>query len=309
MRVPKRSTQTVLYIAILVGLMAWLAIRAISLQAQEDPVATEEALSEEAQAAADIAVPNPDSSDIAERGMYLVHVEIACTGCHGASNYFEDPLGVALSGGRMFELPFGNVYAPNLTTLQDWTDNDIEFAIRYGQRPDGSVLLPPMSYHLHEAVADEDMNAIIAYLRTLEPVDNIVPEAELAEGLTRDMIRTVPDFDPEAVFSYPEGMEDDLLVRGIYLANHTSHCVACHGSVDEDGMVIIGGPATGEAIEFYPPLLQEDLAEWSDDDLRAWIRNIEAYEMPTYAYQFMVPEDVDALIAWLRSQPARADLE
>jgi mono/diheme cytochrome c family protein len=283
--------------------------------AQDGPDQTEEPADDEN---GEVTPPDPNSEDIVERGEYLVRVEIACVGCHGASpDYKEDALGVDLIGGRAFELPFGVVYGPNLTVLSDWSAQEIENAIRYGVRPDGTVLLPPMSYHLHEGMADEDMDAIVAYLQSLEPVENEIPDAELAEDLTREMIRTVPEFDPEMEYSYPEDMEEDPLVRGTYMARHTSHCIACHGSVDENGMVIVDGPAAGEAIPDYPSLLEDDMQSWTDEELYTLLKEgihpkqggRDIFEMPTYSYQYMVDSDVEALIAWIRSQPSITEIE
>lgn len=259
---------------------------------------------------------DPQSEDIIERGAYLVRVEASCVQCHGDEGYAEDPLNISLSGGRSLDMFVGEnydfagtAYGTNLTTLQEWTDEEIENAIRYGVAPDSTVLLPPMPYNLFAGMADADMEAIIAYLRSLEPVEKEIPAAELAGDLTREDIRTVPEFDPEAEFPYPDGIADDPVVRGAYMAMHTSHCLNCHGALGEDGFVDPEGLPLGTAIEFYPPLLQEDMAGFSDDDLRALFKDIELFDMPTFSFQYLVPEDVEALIAWIRAQPSRSEVE
>ncbi|MFW5691735.1 MAG: hypothetical protein ACOCX3_00120 [Chloroflexota bacterium] len=104
-------------------------------------------------------VPDKNSEDIAECGAYLVRVEISCVGCHRVDGYADAPLTIPLSGGREFNLgPGGTVYAPNLTVLQDWSDQGIEKAVRHGVDPDGVTLLPPMFYNLHEGMADPIWN-------------------------------------------------------------------------------------------------------------------------------------------------------
>lgn len=253
---------------------------------------------------------NPQSEDILERGAYLVRVEAHCVACHGAEGYADDPLNIPLSGGRAFDvLNVGLVYAPNLTTLQNWTDQDIENAIRYGVRPDGTTLLPPMNYALHEPTADADMTAIIAYLRSLAPVEFTVPQAELLEGVTRETVRTIPTFDINTVYDYPENMDTDLLVRGTYMAQHTAQCLACHGAVDENGNVDITAPPLAQVYEFYPMLLQDNLSFYDDGVLREIFKDTELIEMPTFSYQYLSERDVQAIIAWLRAQPFLADLE
>lgn len=296
--------------ALMLALLSWAVA---SAQEVPPPATTEEAPAQVPPPAATeepplVALPDPNSDDPAERGMYLVRILVSCVRCHGASGFTEDPLGIPLSGGQQFDMPFGTVFAPNLTTLQEWTDQQIENAIRYGVAPDGTVLLPPMSYHLHEATADADMEAIIAYLRTLEPVFNEVPPARLLEGLTRDMIRSVPEFDEDMVYDYPEDMDEDPLVRGSYIAVHMAQCINCHGSIGEDGLPDPDGPAAGMVVPVFPSLLAEDLANWTDDGFFIQFRDLSLFEMPTYSYQYLDEDDIWALIAWLRSQPSILDL-
>lgn len=315
------ASAALLLLALLVGLLATIGGGAA---AQQDPVATEEAF-------ADVEVPDAFSDDPVERGRYLVHVQAACIQCHGEVGpdddnplYVQNPLGVQLIGGLEMDIndvgdDLGNVWAPNLTVMQDWTDAEIEAAIRYGVDPDGNTLLPPMSYELYAGMADADMDAIIAYLRSLEPVENEIPEAELAEGVTRDMVRVVPPHSLEdletMVIEYPEGYEDDPAVRGRYMALHTSACMACHGSARQpEGYLVtiprLNGIASGEVNPIWPSLLADQSEGWSDEYiLSTFNNNLELLPMPSYAYQYLVDEDTEALIAWIRSQPTTAEWE
>ncbi|MBZ0319137.1 MAG: cytochrome c [Anaerolineae bacterium] len=265
------------------------------------------------------AVPDPNSEDIVERGAYLVRVAGACQDCHyGGGDFnavYEDPLNIDLSGGFAFAYqPWGTVYAPNLTTLGEWTDEQIENAIRYGVRPDGAALLPPMPYELYAGMSDDDMAAVIAYLRSLEPVENAIPQAEL-DGKIREDIRTVPELDPEAEF--PALDFSDPLTRGTYLATHVSACLRCHGSLAEDGVSVDPeAPALGEVPQYtdfgeftFPSLAQSELSDWSDEEIKTLIHDgikpngEPVFFMPFYAFANLTDSDVDALIAWVRSQP------
>jgi hypothetical protein len=72
------------------------------------------------------------------------------------------------------------LYGPNLTPdkatgLGNWTDAQIVAAIRTGKRPDGRELAPIMPYHAFAALTDPDVQAIVAFLRTIKPVSNKVP--------------------------------------------------------------------------------------------------------------------------------------
>lgn len=258
----------------------------------------------------DVEVPDRASEDLVERGEYVVRVEASCVSCHGATGYDSDPLGVELTGGQQFEQPWGVVYAPNLTLVSEWTAEEIEVAIRYGQNPDGETLLPPMAYNLHSILADQDMEAIIAYIQSLEATGDDVPEPEFVDDFTRDTVRTVPEFDLEDEFDYPEGMEDDPLVRGYYLASATSHCMGCHGSINEEGVPALNGIAASEINpEMFPSLLQENIEFYPDDVIYEILADTSLMGMPTYSYQYMPIEDYEAIVAWLRAQPYTNDWE
>ncbi len=58
---------------------------------------------------------------------------------------------------------------PHESGLKDWSDAEIERAIREGVRKDGTKLMPPMPYRAYQRIGDRDMTALIAYLRTLPP--------------------------------------------------------------------------------------------------------------------------------------------
>lgn len=66
---------------------------------------------------------------------------------------------------------------PNLTPhkatgIGNWTDAQIKKAITDGVRPDGSKLRPPMAYAYYKNISVEDLDAIVAYLRSLKPIKN-----------------------------------------------------------------------------------------------------------------------------------------
>ncbi len=119
-----------------------------------------------------------------ERGKYLV--ESSCEGCH--SGYSADGKVVPefkLAGGLVFDIyPFGKFTSFNLTSdketgLGNWTDAEIKRAITQGIQRDGSRLLPfPMPWTSIAQMPDDDVNAIIAYLRTVPPIRNEVPLPE-----------------------------------------------------------------------------------------------------------------------------------
>ena len=90
--------------------------------------------------------------------------------------------GMRLAGGLLMRLePFGDFPSGNLTSdketgLGNWSDDQIKQVITRGVLPDGSRLLPyPMDYASFSTMTADDLNAIVAYLRTVPPVSNKVP--------------------------------------------------------------------------------------------------------------------------------------
>jgi cytochrome c553 len=108
------------------------------------------------------------------RGRHLVTAVAKCTDCHTET----------LAGKKFIDAgPLGVVYASNLTggkggVLGSYTDAQLEAAIRHGIRPSGRgiMIMPSDEY---QNLSDEDVSAIIAYLRTLAPVDSTYPASKL----------------------------------------------------------------------------------------------------------------------------------
>src|SRR5205085_1398771 len=109
----------------------------------------------------------PTSAEAVARGDYLVHATAGCLDCHagGAGQYFFHN-----------EMPFGTLAAPNLTSGKGgvgskMTDTLWERAIRHGVGNDGrNLVIMPANNFTH--MSDEDLGAVVAYLKTLPPIDN-----------------------------------------------------------------------------------------------------------------------------------------
>jgi mono/diheme cytochrome c family protein len=118
-----------------------------------------------------------------DRGKYLVNT-LGCAFCH--SPIREDGSIVEemrLAGGQRFDLyPFENVVSYNLTSdketgLGSWTDEQFKTFVTKGIRRNGTRMIPyPMPWPAFASLKDDDLNAIIAYLRSLPPVYNKIPD-------------------------------------------------------------------------------------------------------------------------------------
>jgi mono/diheme cytochrome c family protein len=180
---------------------------------------------------------------VVARGEYLVYGPAHCVECHTGS--FADLLKVGegqkvtLKGGTRFAAPLlGAIYSMNLTPDREtgigrYSDGEIARMMRFSVRPDGRASIQPlMPFH---NMSDEDMVAIISYLRAQPAVRNRVPPDEwtVAGMVVRSLSSTFKPRDPASVhppaLTPPEGTKE----RGEYLARYVSNCVGCHTPLDD----------------------------------------------------------------------------
>jgi mono/diheme cytochrome c family protein len=116
-------------------------------------------------------VPAVLRDDKVAYGAYLAGPLGHCIECHSPPGPngrpdIENELG---AGGFEIPGPWGISVSANITptALADWTDDQIKTVITTGVRPDGSHLLPPMGIYYYKNITPEDLDAIVAYLRTL----------------------------------------------------------------------------------------------------------------------------------------------
>jgi mono/diheme cytochrome c family protein len=107
-------------------------------------------------------------------GKYLAGPLGHCVECHSTpgANGVPDVVNQTGGGGMQFRGPWGISHAPNITpaALAKYSDDDIKNAITKGVRPDGSRLMPPMAYGYYKNISAPDLDAIVAYVRTLKPL-------------------------------------------------------------------------------------------------------------------------------------------
>ncbi|MBC8155624.1 MAG: c-type cytochrome [Bacteroidetes bacterium] len=197
-----------------------------------------------------LVLPNADPAPIMtvradaaqiERGKYLAYNVAVCMDCHSTRDFTRrnSPMvaGTDGKGGEGFlrEHGFpGNYYAPNLTPthLGSWTDGELYRAITTGVSQDGHALFPVMPYKNYGQMDPQDINAIIAYLRTLAPIDNEVPASE-ADFPMSFIINTIPAKAPGGQRPDPA----DRVAYGRYLTTFAS-CAECHTKMDAQGQPI-----------------------------------------------------------------------
>jgi mono/diheme cytochrome c family protein len=119
-------------------------------------------------------VSAPSPKDKVAYGAYLAGPLGHCTECHSTPDAkgVPDVVRKTGGGGMPFHGPWGISYAPNITPngIGKWTDAQIKTAITTGVRADGSRLKPPMGFAYYKGIRPVDLDAIVAYLRTLKPL-------------------------------------------------------------------------------------------------------------------------------------------
>lgn len=187
------------------------------------------------------------------RGRYLTENVAACFHCHSQADtslFGMPPKPGTLGGGGMCMGPEtgfpGTLCASNLTPdaetgLGQWTDGEIIRAIRDGVSRDGRPLMPIMPYRLYREMSDEDVEAIVAYLRTIPALRNPLTPTRLDFPLNV-IIRFMPEPVEHAV---PTPARSDTVAYGKYLVT-VGGCVECHTPTDEQheplpGKLLAGG--------------------------------------------------------------------
>ena len=240
---------------------------------------------------------------VLQRGQYLYSV--SCAGCHG-----DD-----LSGSPFIDDPaLGSIPAPNLTGGQggvgSYSDADFVRAIRHGVDADGKPLaIMPSRAYWH--FSDEDLGAVIAYIKDAVPIDN--DRGEKSVALMGRILMTVGALDMLAAESIdhtgsppavPEQAAD--AAYGEYLVN-AGDCRQCHGEA-------LSGAQPEEPGAPPAPNLTPGgvLASWTADGFISSMRagttpdgriTMNPTFMPWESYSKMTDEDLTAVFLYLQSLP------
>lgn len=250
------------------------------------------------------AVTVPTDEATLARGQHLADI-FACTDCHGET----------LAGGPFIEDPMlANLYADNLTagdggTGARYSDADYVRVIRHGVNPEGrSVLFMPAQEMNH--LSDEDLGALIAYLRTVPSVDNELPDNSVGPlGRVLLMTGQLPllpaeliDHDAPLAAAPEPGITAEY---GLYLARS---CQGCHGS-DLAGGPIPGAPPNAPPAPDLTPA--GNLGNWSEDDFFSTMRSgvtpdgrrLDGEWMPWRTTAKMTGDELKAVWLFLQSVP------
>jgi cytochrome c len=224
--------------------------------------------------------PKPDPK-LVERGAYIAKAG-ACLMCHTGMGPTGPDLEHMGAGGLEIPDPYGTWRTPNITPdkatgIGNWTDDQIARAIREGTRPDGQQLYAIMPYTNYNRLTDDDTKALVAFLRTLKPVErNVAPNKDLKF--------------PKIPMPKPANAPDDVsspVKHGEYLAT-VMLCSHCHWTPDAKMMpqpdkMFAGGldmtiPMFGTG-KLYARNITSDkdtgIGKWTEDQIYNAIRSMQ----------------------------------
>jgi mono/diheme cytochrome c family protein len=269
--------------------------------------------------------PYPDikastDSNMIARGQHLVTGAAHCINCHSTANVDSlVDLGkpAPLSGGVKFELPVGTIYSKNITPdketgIGDYTDAQIARVLRYGVHPNGDPVYDFMPFH---NMSDEDLTAVISYLRAQKPVKNKVPENNL--NILGNIVKAfmVKPVGPSG--EVPETVKTDTSAAyGKYIALSVAECNGCHTKRDISGNYI-GEPFTGgnefneRGYRLVTPNITADsssrISGWTAEDFikRFRMGKVIPYSpMPWNSFKRMNDDELKAIYNFLKTIPS-----
>lgn len=254
----------------------------------------------------------------ARRGAYLAKAG-GCAGCHT-----EDAKGAApFAGGRALKTPFGTFYGPNITPHPDagigrWSEEDFRRALRLGVAPDGAHFFPAFPYPSFTRITDEDTGDLWAFLRSLAPSAKRSLAHELRFPFGWRFLASAWQwlfFKPGPFVPRPALTARQN--RGAYLVDALGHCGECHtprnllGATDRSRY--LGGAKLAGSSGGAPNLTPTRLKKWDDAELKDFLANgltpdgdvvgETMGEVIRNTTSRLTPQDLDAVIAYLRSVP------
>ena len=264
----------------------------------------------------------PTAADEVLRGRYIFGATGGC-GCHTV------PDGPVNAGGRRYDGPFGTVHSTNITPdrqtgIGTWTDAEIIAAIRTGRRPDGERLLPVHPYPVFNGMAQEDLQALVAFLRTVPPVARRNEPRRITVPLFESVFLPawLAAFAPRE--TPPAKAPTSGVARGEYLVRAVAHCGECHTprtlTMAPDTSRFLAGTATGPEGATVPnitPDPETGIGRWTVEEIAEYLGTglrpdgdvagglmAEVIDGTLAGYNDLVLADRMAIAQFLKSVPA-----
>ncbi len=264
--------------------------------------------------------PELAQAGLVERGRYLARAA-DCESCHTAKG------GAPFAGGLAFVISLGTLYSPNITPDEEtgiggWSDAAFLNAIHKGKDDEGSPLYPAMPFASYTGMTDADALAIKAYLFTLKPIRNVVPENKLGFPFNQRWLiglwSTV--FNPDERFA-PNPERSAQWNRGAYLVENLAHCGECHTSRNlafalNNRRKFAGEIQAGWRAYNITQDRDAGVGSWSDSELARYLAQGHAEgrgtasgpmgEAVDKSLKYLTHGDIAAIVTYLRTVPAVA---
>ncbi len=259
--------------------------------------------------------------DRVAQGKYIFGAAAGC-GCH------TEPGQPLNSGGRRYEAPFGTVYSSNITPDTDtgigtWSDDEIVAAIRLGRRPNGERLIPVHPFMVFNGMAEEDLRALVAYLRTVPAINRPNQPKKITLPLFESILLPawLAAFAPRV--TPPPAAPTSGLARGEYLVQAVGHCGECHTPrsrtmAPDTARFLAGNPKgpNGDPVPNITPDRETGLT-WSEEEIADFLGSGnkpdgdtagglmgEVIEGTSAGYKDLTQADLLAIARYLKSIPA-----
>ena len=264
------------------------------------------------------APPELAHDSLVVRGEYLARAA-DCAACHTAKG------GAPYAGGLAFVLPFGRIYSPNITPDKDtgignWNNVAFLNAIHKGRDDQGEPLYPAMPFASYTTMTDADALAIRAYLFSLKPVHNEVPDDRLSFPFNQRWLASVWAFlfNSDKRFE-PVSSRSAQWNRGAYLAESLAHCGDCHTPRNlafalDNRRKFAGDIEAGWRAYNITGDHQSGVGAWHANELADYLASGHAAGHGTAAgtmgeavensFRFLTRSDIDAIVTYLQTVPA-----
>jgi mono/diheme cytochrome c family protein len=244
-----------------------------------------------------------------------------CASCHASPGQTDR---LRLGGGLALSSSFGTFRPPNISPdaadgIGSWRAADLANALIGGVSPRGTHYYPAFPYPSYTGMRLEDINDLMAYLRTLPPVSGRAPPHR--PSLLFRIRRFVGFW---KILFFREGQSgfkpatDPVLERGGYLVESVTHCAECHSTRNILGAIKpasrFAGATDPEGTGFIPNITPDHIGHWSEADIAEVLKSgntpdhgrVGSSMADVVTNTAMLPQsDRDAIARYIKALPAR----
>jgi mono/diheme cytochrome c family protein len=256
-----------------------------------------------------------------KRGEYLARAG-DCISCH------SNGAGAPFTGGLPMQTPFGIIYTPNITPDKEtgigtMTADEFYRVMHEGVGQHGEYLYPVMPFSFYTKMTRKDVDAIHAYLQSLEPVSkkNRGNALHFPFDIRMSMLGWRELFFEPGTFE-PDTRKSKQWNRGAYLVEGPGHCGACHSPRNVFGAIEKDRSFTGARIDDWFALnltsdLRSGLGSWDVDEIADFLKTGTSrrkgvtalgpmQEVVHNSLQYLEEDDVQAIAVYIHALPTHA---